>query len=94
MQIKYKINIIIAFLLIAFIFFILSCKDKYVRTRTMLSEFQIQDYEFEVYHVVKKERASGIVVKEYNDTVLVNICDFYEDFQDCEEDGDGIYRRY
>lgn len=93
MQIKYKINIITAFLLTAFFLFITSCKDKNIRTITILSEFKIQDYEFEVYHVVKKERASGILIKEYNDTVLVNICDFYKDFQDCKEDDDEIYRR-
>lgn len=92
MQFKYIINSISAFLIFTFFLFMTSCRDKLDKTRTKLSEFKIQDYEFRVYHVVKKEKGSGKMVEEYNDTVLVNICDFYEDFEDCEKD-DGMYRR-
>lgn len=70
---------------------IISCSKKYDKSKTEISNFKISDYEFTVYHRITKERESGIIVKDYYDTVLVNICDFYEDFAEC--DGDEGYIR-
>ena len=69
---------------------LISCGKKYDKSRTEISKFKIGDYKFVVYHRIKKERESGAIVKDYYDTVLVNICDFYEDFAECDDDSGNI----
>ncbi len=70
-----------------FLLILFSCKSKYSFKRDTVSEFQISNYIFEVRHIIKIDNNSGQVVKDYNDTILVNLCDFYEEFKECEEDG-------
>lgn len=66
---------------------LLGCSDD-VR-RTAVSDFTISNYEFEVYRVEVRNRKTNILERMYNDTILVNICDFIEE---CNEEDD-IYIR-
>jgi len=90
-MLKSKISSSIIFIMLISGLFI-TCGKKYDKSRTKISKFKIGDYKFVVYHRIKKERESGIIVKDYYDTVLVNICDFYEDFAECDDDS-GIIRK-
>jgi len=58
--------------------------------RTTIDRFKIKKYEFVVKYVVKTDKSTGEIKKEYYDTILNNICDFCKD---CEEEGYEPIRR-
>lgn len=76
---------LIIILSLSLIFFSLSGCSRTKTERTTIYSFSIADYEFDIDHVRKIDKWSGKVIKEYDDTVLTNVCDYCSD---CENEND------
>lgn len=64
----------------------IGCRDKTIISRNIISNFKIGYYEFEVINVIEIDRKTKEIIREFNDTILINLCELYEDFKDCEDD--------
>lgn len=85
---KGKLGCFFVFFLIGFVVYYLWTRGTKTE-RTTIDRFKIKKYEFVVKYVVKTDKSTGEIKKEYYDTILWNNCDFCKE---CEEDYEPIRR--
>lgn len=59
----------------------------------IIGGFSISDYVFEVKQIKVFNTQTNSIIKEYNDTILVNLCNFCNDCLEDEIDFEGRLRR-